>query len=359
MAYYRRADEIRDELLSYMSDEYAKEKGYWLWEILKACACGISDLTDMLESAANKLYAEKCSGDELDDYVENWSYIKRKAATRATGWVSFTAGDEGGTVPAGTYVTNGTVNYITAQDIYIPPGETVSTDATAAVYGSVGNCEAKSINKAVTSIEFVKAVTNESAFTGGEDYEDDESLRERYYEAMRKRANAGNRAYYEELAKECDGVGQAYCVPCPNDVPGTADIYVVNMDGGNVAEGVIESVQAYIDPNRNGDGEGKAPIGAKVTVKDPEKCDVDIDCTTVLYEGYEAKDVEAEIRKRLEEYMREAFDERILRYNRVGKCILECDGVKDYTELKVNGKEENIDTEDNIYIYTLRELNLK
>jgi hypothetical protein len=57
MGYFSNADVINQELLEYMSDVYSKEKGYWLWEILKAIACGISDYTQELDEVANKLFA--------------------------------------------------------------------------------------------------------------------------------------------------------------------------------------------------------------------------------------------------------------------------------------------------------------
>lgn len=355
MAYYKSASEIQESLLEYMSEDYSKEKGYWLWEILKAVACGLSDFTYELDEVRNKLFVDSLQGDDLDDYVTNWSYIARKKMTQASGYVTFLAKTgKTGTIAQGTYVSNGGMNYITSEEAVITsPGGAVTVPVVAAQFGSAGNCEAGEINKLITSVEFINTVKNYNAITGGEDEEDDNSLRNRYKEAIKKAANAGNFAYYEELASAVDGVGDAYCIPCPNNAAGTADVYVVNSDGQQVTSEVLNNVQNIIDPNKNGDGAGEAPIGAVVTVKNPEIYSLDVEFTVELHEGYSVERITEDVRSNISAYLKEAFTEKVVRYNQVGKCILDCEGVKDFGSLFVDGGKSNVSMGDKVVIFTL------
>lgn len=357
MAYYKSASEIQESLLEYMSDDYSKEKGYWLWEILKAVACGLSDFTYELDNVRNKLFVDTLQGDDLDDYVTNWSYITRKKITQASGYVTFLAKTgKTGTIAQGTYVSNGGMNYITSEEAVISSeGGAVTVPVVAAEYGSKGNCKAGEVNRLVTSVEFINTVKNYNDITGGEDEEEDDDLRNRYKDAVKKAANAGNGAYYEELAETVAGVGNAYCIPCPNDIAGTADLYVVNSDGQQVTSEVLTNVQNIIDPNKNGDGGGEAPIGAVVTVKNPEIYNIDISFTAELYEGYSSERIMEEVRSDINTYLKEAFSEKVVRYNRVGKCILDCEGVKDYKNLIVDGGNDNVNMGDRVVIFTLGE----
>lgn len=359
--YYKSASEIQEELLNYMSDDYSKEKGYWLWEILKAVACGLSDFTNDLDTVGNKLLIDKLQGDELDDYVRNWSYIERKKMAQASGYVTFTAKTgKSGTIAEGTYISNGSVNYITTEESKITElGGSVTVAVVADEWGSAGNTDAMTVNRLITNIEFIENVENYDKITGGEDEESDDSLKERYNTAMKKRANAGNVSFYEELAESVDGVGTAYCVPCPNNVAGTVDIYITNIDGNTVSSSVINNVQNLIDPNKNGDGAGEAPIGAIVTVKTPEINNITVSFNAILYENYTAKSIETEVRTNIENYLQNAFDDRVVRYNKIAQCILETEGVKDYDNLLLNNSNKNITIENGIAVFCLNNLTIK
>lgn len=360
MSYYEDANVIQEKLLGYMSDDYSKIKGTWLWEILKAIACELSDLTAELDTAANILLAKNQQGDNLEDYVNNWSYITKKKMAQASGYCTFTAkSGRTGVVPQGAYVGTGVVNYITTEDGEITEsGGTCTIPVVCAEWGNTGNCDVGAINRLVTSIDFVDTVYNYSNITGGEDEESDESLLSRYYEAMKKAANAGNKAYYEEIAKSVEGVGNAYCVPCPNNVAGTADIYIVNSERQQVSSDVINTVQNIIDPNINGDGSGEAPVGAIVTVKTPDILQINFNIDIFLESGYSLESVKAEIRANIESYLDNAFNEKILRFHEVCAIVINTTGVKDYNEIQINGGGSDITIIDEIYIFAINDFNV-
>ncbi len=361
MSFYKTSEEILEKMIESVDSRYSTVKGTWLWELLKAVSLGLSDITAELEELSKKFRYKLLAGDELDDYVENWSYIKRKQAATAGGEVLFKAKhNQSGTVPAGAYVASKKASYITLDEAVISePGGEVSVAVECSEYGEVGNCEKGGIDKVVSVLPFIESVTNLAKITGGEDREGDEELKARYERAIKKTANAGNKAYYEELALSVAGVGAAFCIGCPKGVAGTADLYILNTDGDAALPTLIDEVQSFIDPNKNGDGAGEAAVGAIVTVKTPQIEKVSVSVSVTMAEGYSTEGAEEEMRNIIDEYLRDAFTEGIVRYNRIGKCILEAEGAKDYKELLVNGGTENLTAGEDMKLFRLGDFRVK
>ncbi len=91
-------------------------------------------------------------------------------------------------------------------------------------------------------------------------------------------------------------------------------------------------------------GEGKAPVGARVTVEPATAVVVSVSATLTIASGYNADSVKAAVQQNLEDYVKSlAFaDDNDVRYVRVGQAILDTPGVKDYADLLVNGGSSNV-----------------
>lgn len=342
--YYESASVIQEKLLGYINDDYCKEKGYWLWEILKAVACELSNITENIDEVKSKLFVENLQGDELEDYVTNWSYITKKNMVQASGKVTFMAkSDRTGVITEGTYVSNGKVNYMTTEGGMITEkGGSITLQVVCCEFGTAGNTGAETIKNIVTENDWLMGCINLKAITGGEDEESDENLKERYLTAVRKMANAGNIEFYKELAESVEGVGTACCIPCPDGNAGYVDIYLTNGEGGIVSDVVVNNVQKLIDPNRNGDGSGEAPIGAIVTVKNTQLSEVDVVAEILLEAGYTIDTVKNDASKKLNDYLKSCYSEGIVRINQVGKNLLEVEGIKDYKNLTIDDGNTDI-----------------
>lgn len=91
-------------------------------------------------------------------------------------------------------------------------------------------------------------------------------------------------------------------------------------------------------------GEGKAPIGAKVTVEPAAAVLINVSATLTIASGYNADSVKSAITENIRAYIKSlAFaDDNDARYARIGTAILDTQGVLDYSNLLVNGGTANV-----------------
>ena len=109
--------------------------------------------------------------------------------------------------------------------------------------------------------------------------------------------------------------------------------------------GLINQVQELIDPNKNGDGAGEAPIGAKATVTTATEVAISVSATIVLAEEADLGTVTGAVKTNLTEYLREiAFAEgtTYVSYAQLSSVVSSTEGVLDQSGMQVNGGSVNI-----------------
>ena len=163
-----------------------------------------------------------------DEYLEAWAALKsvtRLASTPATGTATFT-GTNGTVVPSGTVFVRGDGwRYTTTAPATVAGGVvTVSAQADAGSTGNADNGTLVNMFSAIVGINSAGVAT--SAFTGGADVEDDDSLRARMLLAYQQPARGGSKADYIRWAREVAGVTRAWCLPHA-DGAGTVAMYVM------------------------------------------------------------------------------------------------------------------------------------
>ena len=118
---------------------------------------------------------------------------------------------------------------------------------------------------------------------------------------------------------------------------------ISHQPGSSPHARLVAAVQAWIDPTP-GMGEGKAPIGAAVTVEAATAVVITISATLTVAAGYDATSVKAAAQAAIEAYLKGlAFGvDNDVRWTRVGNAIGDTVGVQDYSLLLVNGGTANI-----------------
>ncbi|AEE95794.1 baseplate J/gp47 family protein [Mahella australiensis] len=91
-------------------------------------------------------------------------------------------------------------------------------------------------------------------------------------------------------------------------------------------------------------GEGKAPVGARVTVEPAIAVLINVSATLSIMPGYDANSVKSAVHDNIAAYIRSlAFtSDNDVRYVRIGQAILDTPGIMDYQNLMVNGDVANI-----------------
>lgn len=229
----------------------------------------------------------------------------------------------------------------------------------------------------------------------GEDDEDTEVFRQRYFDSFNEQSFAGNRAAYLETVRKIDGVGDlkvtrvwngdirpAEMIPSTKvttwfnsvvggldaevaawlsavymasyekklTVGGTVLITVVNsLDFGKATDVLLNKIQTELDPVENaGEGVGLAPIGHVVSVKSADPVQVYIKTTVAFNEGYSWSNTKTLIQEAVDSYLLELRKEWadssniVVRVSQVETRILGVKGVLDVTNTKINDSENNL-----------------
>lgn len=249
---------------------------------------------------------------------------------------------------ATTYLDN-TAGPLTSTDIapLVNSTDRVDIPCQSLEVGAATNVGPNAISQLVDTVAGVNAVTNEAAFTGGADEENDDAYRDRLIAAVGRATGQGNITDYINWATSVEGVERASVIPQWNDA-NTVKVVLVGPNNSVVPTAVVEEVQALLDPDENGNGGGLAPIGAVVTVESVAALVVNVAATLVLHTGYSldgdngTTPVRAALATSVADYLSSLSAGDALIRNEVLAAIITTNGVSDVSALTLNGVSTNI-----------------
>ncbi len=176
----------------------------------------------------------------------------------------------------------------------------------------------------------------------GEDEEETETFRSRYFKSFESQAFGGNVADYKQKTNSIQGVGGTKVTPVWNG-GGTVLLTIINSDFEVASEELIRLVQNTMDPTKSADGKGIAPIGHIVTVKSAEEVLVNI-TTSITYGSNYSYDtlqtqIESVVKKYLSELRKTWEDNNYLtvRSSQIDARLLDITGIVDIQNTYVNG----------------------
>lgn len=150
-------------------------------------------------------------------------------------------------IPAGTRVTNGNdVYFATDEYVEIAAGElSVAVSATCTETGVGGNgFSPGEFNKLANTLPYITEAVNTDTTSGGADIEDDDSLKDRIFNAPSSYTTTGSAAAYEYHVKSVDMTISD--VKIQSTTPGTVEIYFV-CDGGEIpTDTLIQKVTEHL-----------------------------------------------------------------------------------------------------------------
>lgn len=321
---------IMQKMLERVPNSFDKREGAIIFDALAPAAAELAQLYTELDVVLNQTFADTAT----DKYLEKRCAergIYRKPATYAVVKGKFTPA----TVDVSKQRFNcGIYNY-TVTEALEEAGTYLLVCETS---GKVPN----TVSGQLIPMEYIPGL--ESAEITmisilGTDAEDDESLRERYFESIQNQTFGGNAADYIQKTKAIAGVAGVKVTPVWNG-GGTVKLTIIAADDVALKDGFIAAVQEEIDKI--------APIGHLVTVEGAVGKTIDIETVIEFETGYGWETSSEEINKAIEEYLLslaekwEDEENLVVRISGIKRAILSCEGVLDVGNTKLTDANVNV-----------------
>lgn len=323
-------DAILEGMLDEVPLEIDKREGGVIYNALAPAAAQLAQQYIWMDQILTLTFADTSVGEFLDLRVREVG-LERFPATRALYKVDFELGANSEGIPIGS-------RFMIDESYF----ELVENDVLRIeVTGESGNniVEGTELLPLDNFIGLEKVSINQ-LLERGSDAEDDESLRSRYFVRARREANSGNKAHYKAWAEEVEGVGIAKVFPLHNG-PGTVKIVITNDNYQPPIQTIVTNVQNHIAPIGE-HGEGQAPIGATVTVAGATVEDINISAKVDLQINRSTSDAEAEFNQLMNKYLNDnSFRIEYLNISTVSELLLQCDSVRNYSGVSINGSVSN------------------
>ena len=334
----REAEEILQEMFSYSTSPESQVEGTFTYDVFAANAIELMKVENELAEAYRANFAQTTWREYLDMRAAEHGVIRREG-NKAIGEVTVTGT---GTILAGSvFATSEGTRFLATSTTTVRESATIAIEAQKV--GAAGNVAANTITLMPLSIEGILTCTNAAATYDGYDEEDDETLRERLLDKVRKPATSGNPNEYVQWALSIVGVGAARCVRCPNG-PGTVKVVIVDSNFEAANAELLERVQTYID--------GQRPVGimdGNVSVVSARPVVINIAADIVG-----AVD-ESAFRVGLQEYFSRLIKQNLDDYQtsnnggtvsaaKIGSIIITAGGADNYvySTLKINGQTADV-----------------
>lgn len=332
-------DSLLEEMLEQVSDDLDKREGSIIYNALAPAAGKLFETYMSLEQVLVLAFPQTSEGEYLEK-ITMGEGVERILATPSTR--HFQASGESGQVRKGDRFFVDNVYFVAQSTIDIPgvfTGISEEKGTSTAIYDPDTILP---VDDDIEGLESIELINNHENDLDGIDDESDPSLLQRYWEKVENSPGPGNISDYIRWSKEVAGVGNVLVEPLWNG-GGTVRVIILTPDGKKASSGLIEEVQALIDPSSEGVGKGKAPVGAKTTVTTAEVTSVTATIPDlVIDQGYTLDQVKINVEESLGNYLSKINPGGIIRIREAGSVAINALGVLDMGDLQINDKRENI-----------------
>ncbi len=329
---------ILDRMKARVDDKYDTSEGSMLHDALASVALELANQEQEREDWQNEVFADTASRDNL---------LRRGAEKGIYPTSATCAVLKAETVPVileipiGSRYTLGEFNYtLTAKvsdGVYEVTCETPGADG--------GRTLGEMIP--IDYVPGLESITATEVLIPGEDDEETEAFRQKYYNSFDSKAFGGNIEDYRTKANALAGVGAAKVTPVW-DGGGTVKVTILNSDYDKASPTLVAFVQNEIDPTQDGTGVGLAPIDHVVTIDTATETTCNISFVLALQDGVTFESIKSQIVEALEAYMltlRQAWESAettVVRISQIEYRVLSVPGVQDISDTAINGVEDNL-----------------
>lgn len=323
-------EEIMQRMLDNMANDYDKREGSIVWDTRASTAYEMVLAYEEMQRLHNNTYARTADRDGLVLRAQEYGLTPFPATYAVRKGVFTPATLE---LSIGARFNYEELNFVITEKI--ADGEYMLQCETIGTAGNSGT----GLLIPIDYIVGLETATLTDVLIYGEEEEETEVFRERYFDAINNEARDGNVAQYKKWCSEYPGIGNAKILSLWNGA-NTVKVSILNAENGVASDTLISEFQNYLDPGSTGLGNGMAPIGAIVTVSTATEVLLDLTGNVTLAEGYtELTGVEEAVK----EYLRSiSYEKNTVSYMSLGAVIQDCPCIEDLSNFYVNGTIGNI-----------------
>lgn len=339
-------DEILKRMLARVPSTFDKREGSVIYDALAPAARELADCYAELEEKLKNTFAGTADREWLINRCAEIG-IAPNEATYAIRKGIFTPSTL--EIPIGARFNYDDLNFIVIEKI--SDGEYKLQCEELGVKGNYGE-------GALLPIEFINgletATLSGEILIYGEDEEDTEVLRQRYFDTLPTMTLDGNVAQYKKWCREFAGIGNHKILSCWNG-RNTVKVSILSSENTQASQELIDSFQTYLDPandtindsltadnypQNRGLGMGKAPIGAIVTVSTPPIKSINVSATVIYRSGYTAP---VELKQNLKDYLNGLnYVKSVVSYVAISALFQNDPAIELVVDLNINGDKNNI-----------------
>lgn len=385
-------EEISARMLSNVSDKYDKREGSIIYDATAPIAIEDAFFFTCLDMALNETFADTASYYYLIKRASERGLLP-KEETQAI--LKMVVSPIDAAITAGDRFNLNELNYAVIKAIEEEPGAYQVECETA---GTVGNQQLGALLPLETSNELndLESAELTEVLIPGEDEEDVETFRERYYASFNNEAFGGNRTDYKQKVNDIDGVGGCKIIRMwkkgynpylfiPTNavrswyeslsvtgevkawidavytaaveklltVGGTVKVVIISSEYKKPSETLVNLVQTTLDPEQNaGEGLGLAPIGHVVNVVGVDEKVINISASITYDRDYSFAILQNTIYQTIDDYfmqLSEQWDSDnsiIVRTSELDTRLMKITGISDISNIKLNNSTSNLTLEE-------------
>ncbi|MCL2754403.1 MAG: baseplate J/gp47 family protein [Oscillospiraceae bacterium] len=293
---------LLERMLSRIPDDIDKREGSVIYDALAPAALELARFYSALDNVLDETFADTAGREMLIRRAAERG-ISPYPASPSTVRASFTPASV--PVPIGSRFTladsRGDLRFHVSEAVPNSPGQFFLICESV---GEVGNISAGEL----VPVEYIDLLTNaqiiELTLPGNND-EDTEHLRKRYFDSLEVQSYGGNIRDYQRMTLSIPGVTGVKVEPAWAGA-GTVRLVIQDYRGLTPTSAALNQVLDILDPPPfPGRGDGLSPIGHRVTVSGVRSVPTNINATFTLAAGVTFDDVRPELEQIVERYFSE------------------------------------------------------
>lgn len=325
-------EQILDRVLDRIPNTYDKREGSVIFDAIAPMAYELSVFYQVYETLLNNTFAGTASREWL---------IKRCSEIGIAPFEATYAERKGVFTPETLELAIGErfnyeqVNFIVTEKL--GDGVYALRCETAGEVGNLGEGRLIPINY-INGLE--SAYLSGEVLVYGEDEEDTEVLRKRYFDTLPTMTLDGNIAQYNKWCREYAGIGNHKIFPLWNG-KNTVKVSILSSENTMASDTLINEFQEYLDPESKGLGMGKAPIGAVVTVATATEKPINIEATVMYRQGYYSP---VGLEESIREYLLNLnYNRTTVSYTAIASLVQNNEAIDLVMDVTVNGAKANVE----------------